>query len=123
MTTTEHPVTDGTALALDYRLTPAEPPAASTPAPHARCGRCFRAWNALGEAHCGGCCTHFSGVDSFDRHREGDVDSRVCVDPAMKRRSTGGLLFEGVTGAFGIVWRIRRERGDYPAIWKVGAVG
>lgn len=43
------------------------------------CVRCDRRWNGLAEAHCSGCCEHFSSVFAFDKHRFGKEDTRRCL--------------------------------------------
>lgn len=47
-----------------------------------RC-KCGARWNGLKTAHCGarGCHKTFTTVSSFDLHRSGTQQSRVCVEP------------------------------------------
>ena len=47
----------------------------------AKCTRCGKTWDSKSQAHCTGCCEHFSSVFAFDKHRTGQHDGdRRCKD-------------------------------------------
>ena len=46
------------------------------------CPKCASTWGGLNTAHCSGCCLTFTGITSFDRHRDGShVRGRFCQFP------------------------------------------
>lgn len=47
-----------------------------------QCGKCGNAWGGLNTAHCSGCCSSFTGITAFDKHRDGShVKGRFCNTP------------------------------------------
>lgn len=48
--------------------------------PH-QCGGCDIRWGGFNTAHCKICHETFGVPANFDKHRKGDLDHRVCVDP------------------------------------------
>lgn len=47
---------------------------------HAKCGK---SWGGLLTSHCGACCTNFTGLSAFDKHRTGSHSKgRYCLDPS-----------------------------------------
>jgi hypothetical protein len=62
--------------------------------------------------HCAACCRTFTSVEAFDRHRQGDYDARVCLDPATMRRQDGQPLYEEHAGRFRVA---RPGRAANPA--------
>lgn len=50
--------------------------------------------------HCTTCGSHFSSLSAFDGHREGDADSRHCIDPddAVTRNGSSRLEVKTQTG-------------------------
>lgn len=62
------------------------------------CRRCSRVWTSRRQAHCTGCCRHFSSVTSFDAHQTAGDTRAVCHDPADR-----GLVLR--EDAHGELWR------------------
>lgn len=60
------------------------------------CRTCDTTWYGLTECHCATCHHHFGSIDAFDRHRQGPVDTRHCVDPAVVVRGDGKPVFRAV---------------------------
>ncbi len=77
------------------------------------CQRCHRSWTAKNQAHCTGCCSHFSSTSAFDVHlRTHDLGETVeHLDPAtVRNRKTGEPLLVLGEDDFGSFWRHPGER-------------
>lgn len=74
------------------------------------CG-CGRRSASLTQVHCVTCHHQFSGITSFDRHRDGPHEGeRVCLDPAGIMDKKGAAVFEPSQERHGVVWRFAASR-------------
>jgi hypothetical protein len=78
---------------------------ADLPHLHARCGR---RWSGNITAHCAGCCETFSGVSTFDQHRDGK--------PGDHRYPAGQCYYPGDAGLVLLADRAYRCWGTLPAV-------
>jgi|GEM_PF-3433574 len=72
--------------------------------PH--CQDCHRTWTAKAEAHCAGCCRHFTSDNAFDRHLASVTSDDTCHDPGTILRKDGGPVLEVFDRWHGPVLRV-----------------
>ena len=72
------------------------------------CPDCGRQWTALEEAHCAGCCRHFSSDSAFDKHLiappQGPRPFKTCRDPAALHKADGSPRLIQVETDHGSMW-------------------
>ncbi len=64
------------------------------------CGGCSNTWGGLAMAHCSVCHDTYSGITSFDRHR----NRGKCVNPETYKNEDGELVFERRTSGKVPIW-------------------
>jgi hypothetical protein len=77
--------------------------------PGHECGDCGRKWTGVQEAHCAGCCRHFSSDTAFDAHLVapppfGPRPFGTCRDPAELVKGDGSPRLTEVAARFGSTW-------------------
>lgn len=79
------------------------------------CPDCGTTWHSLTECHCATCHQHFGSLDAFDRHRQGPVDTRECVDPASAvLRKDGKPVLRAADRAGRPTWVVDKPGWAYP---------
>ena len=73
------------------------------------CVDCGRRWTAKGEAHCAGCCRHFSSDSAFELHVKkppeyGPRPFETCRDPATVRTRKGEPKLVLTESRWGPLW-------------------
>lgn len=79
-----------------------------------RCGTCGTTWHGLTECHCATCHEHFGSIDAFDRHRQGPVDTRHCVEPAAVLRKDGKPVLRAADRSGRPTWVVDKPARVFP---------